>query len=128
MKRRISCNLIMVFAIMSLCSCTHPIIPETVKFDVNQLPIVKTKNAVSVNILQTTAPKEFIIYSHGIHKYIVQADELNNKARTSLEDMLKMNNVELLDNASKKIDIAVVSAECPIKDFTFTVECSLNIK
>jgi hypothetical protein len=120
--------IVLVLLMIGFSGCTHSVVPRSVLIEANQLPIVKTGNSVSVKILQTTAPKEFIIMRQGFDKYVVNAAELNNKASASLVDMLKKNNVALADNASKKLSIAVVDAECLIKDFSFQFKCLLNVK
>jgi hypothetical protein len=129
MKKGLSCCLMLVFSIVGLGGCTHPIVPEAVMFKAKQLPIVKTEHSVSVITLQVPTPKQFIVHSHGVHKYVVRTDDMNNRARTSLEDMLRKNNVALTDNALKKLEVAVVSADCPVRGFVVgVVNCTLKIQ
>lgn len=129
MKKELLCCLVLAFSIVGLGGCTHPIVTESVMFKADQLPIVKTEHSVAVKTLQTPAPKQFIVHSHGVHKYVVRTDDMNNRVRTSLEDILRKSNVPLTDNALKKVDVAVVSAECPVRGFVVgVVNCTLKIQ
>ena len=112
------------------CSSVYLItVPEVVMFKANQLPIVLTEHSVSVIILQTLTPKQFIVRSHGVHKYVVRTDDMNIRARTSLEDLLRKSNIALTDTPLKKMEVAVVSADCPVRGFVAgVVNCTLKIQ
>jgi hypothetical protein len=110
MKKELSC-LTLLLSLICLVGCTHSVLPPFVPLETNQLPIIKSDHSLSVKILQTPAPEQFIVLQTGAHRHIVRTSDMNNLACTTLKDMLNKNNIRLADNATKTLDIAVVYAD-----------------
>jgi hypothetical protein len=111
MNNRLSRTAVLFFLVMCLAGCTHVLVPPVVPLEAKQLPIIKSDKAISVKILQTPTPEQFVLLQTGVHKHVVSAEQMNQVARTALQDMLSRNGLPLRDDAKKTIEIAVVSAD-----------------
>jgi hypothetical protein len=110
--------LMLVFSMIGINGCTYFVEPVFIPLKADQLPIVKTEHPLSIGIMQNPTQDQFTVLG-GFRKWVARTDAMNRYALTSLEYMLKKNNITLADNALKKLNVSVVHVDCNIHGFTW---------
>lgn len=127
MKKLVCFLLILSTNLLSGCM-HHHLTPARVPLEVSEVPVISTKNSVSVQTSLTEVPENMLVHSHGAHQYEFTTNDLNNYACKSLTAMLKKNNIVVSDNSQKKFAVDVVSAHSDIMPFMSKVTAIIKVK
>ena len=119
--------LLLIIIIIFFACAKHQVKPVPQPIDDKSLPKLSIINIIAIEPLANQPTKRFDLCSAGAQSYRVTSDDLTNAAVEVAREVLRSNDVKIVNNSNKKIWLSAINSNCRLEKRAYRHEITLRI-